>query len=118
MQFFGVIRRKPGRPPINFDDWRGLLNRRPELFLPKPREVQGRNPLTGEPIIIRARPDGAIVKVGEQVVGHVGLSQAGDDEVIVSGDPVHIIPLARELAAELDAEFMELPNDETNNQAE
>jgi hypothetical protein len=64
--------------------------------------------MTGQPMTIYPRPDGAAVVVGGREIGDVAWSQSGEDEVIVSGDPALIVPWARAAAVELDAEFGEL----------
>jgi len=101
----GVIRAKAGEPAINYETWCNLVRRRPELVLPQPHE--GRNPLTGEPCILHPRPDAAAVVIAGQRVGEFAWSQSGEQEVVVSGDPAVVIPLASEFAAAIGADFNE-----------
>jgi hypothetical protein len=70
--------------------------------------------MSGEPITIRPRPDGASVMVNGKVVAHVGWSQSGADEVTLSGERALVASLGREIASAFDAEVVELlPDDST-----
>ena len=71
------------------------------------KPIQGKHPLTGEPITIRPRPDGASVILDGKVVAHVGWTQSGTDEVILSGDRATVVSLGREIATALDADKMD-----------
>lgn len=112
MDFFALIRSRSGGQAITFDKWCDFVRRRSDFVRAEP--VQGKNPLTGEPITIYPRPDGAsVIKDGRTIV-HLGWSQSGIDEIILSGDRHEVIFLARQIAAVLSGECVELlPDDST-----
>jgi hypothetical protein len=106
MEFFGLIRMRAGGPVITYEEWSGFVRKRPDFV--RAERVQGKNPLTGERITIYPRPDGASIMKDGKVVVHVGWSQSGADEVILSGERSQVISLGREIATALDAELLEL----------
>jgi hypothetical protein len=114
VEFFGLIRMRPGGRTITYDGWCDFVCRRPDFVRGKP--VQGKNPVTGEPITIFPRPDGAsVIKDGKEIA-NVGWSLSGPDEVILSGERSVVISLGREIAMQLDAELFELlPDDSTRS---
>jgi hypothetical protein len=109
MDFFGLIRMRTGGPAITYDGWCDFVRRQPYYVQPKP--IQGKNPLTGEPMMIYPRPDGASLKKDGKVVVHVGWSESDTDEIILSGERTEVITLGREIAMALDAELLELLSD-------
>lgn len=109
MEIYGTIRTKIGRPPLTYDRWYEFVSGCKDLVRATP--ITGRNPATGLPMVIRPRLDCASVVIGAQRVGFVEWSQSGEDEVFVSGDPNTIVSWAVAVAAELGAEFAELPSD-------
>ena len=100
---------RPGGPAITYEGWCDFVRKRPDFVRAKP--VQGKNPLTGEPITIYPGPDGASVMKDGKAVVHVGWSQSGTDEVILSGERSQVISLGRDIATALDAELLELLSD-------
>jgi hypothetical protein len=108
MDFYGTIRAKNGGPPLSYDRWCEFVSGCKDLVRGTP--ITGRNPKTDEPLTIRPRPDGASVVINAKRVGFVEWSQSGEDEVFVSGDPNVIVSWAAAVAAELGAEFAELPS--------
>jgi len=111
MEFFGLIRMRPGGPAITYDGWCDFVRSRPDFVRAKP--AQGRNPLSGEPITIYPRPDRAsVMKHGKPAV-NVGWSESGTDEVVLSGERSEVISIGREIAMALDAELVELLSDDS-----
>jgi hypothetical protein len=108
MEFLGVICKKAGGPALTYDRWCELAQSRTELV---PSDaLMGRNPATGESFSIRPRrPNSMAVVIEEEEVGRMNWSESDEDQVTVIGEPAFMIPLARELAASLDAEFQEMP---------
>jgi hypothetical protein len=84
MDFYGIIRARDGGPPLTYEAWCEFVARRKDLVRATPRT--GRNPKTGEPLVIRPRPDGATIVVNGEKLGSVGWSLSGADEVVVSGN--------------------------------
>lgn len=75
--------------------------------------MQGKNPLTGEPMTIYPRPDGASFTKDGKAVVNAGWSESGANEVILSGVRSEVSSLGREIARALDAELVELLADDT-----
>jgi len=106
MEFLGVIRMRAGGPRLTYDRWCDLARHRVELapFV----EHMGRNPRTGEVMSIRSQRGASAIVIDGDEVGRMWW-ESEEDEVTVIGESALVIPLARELAALLDAEFEELP---------
>jgi hypothetical protein len=83
--------------------WCDLINKRPELRRPAPRE--GVNPFTKKPTVYRPSDDAAEVVLDGDVIGSASWSQSDEPLVNVSVVPAGL-PLVHEWAAELRGVFV------------
>jgi hypothetical protein len=83
--------------------WCNLIDKRPELRHPSPREAI--NPFTKKPHIYRPPDDAAEVVLNGDVIGNASWSQSEEPLVNVSVEPAGL-PLVQEWAAELRGVFV------------
>src|SRR5262245_9749800 len=102
MRIEGTIHPKGDGAGFNREAWCQLVGRRHEFRRHAPR--QGRNPLTGKSMSIKATEDAAEVFVEDRLVGAVYWSMSEEPQVNVSVEPP-AMPLVLEWAAALGGEF-------------
>jgi hypothetical protein len=97
------IRARAGDPPFDYGAWCELVRSHPDLIRASP--VIGKNPLTGDPITIRPRGDGAAIVVDGRRIGSVGWSEDGSPLVLAQGQHADIKPFVEALAQRLNGEY-------------
>jgi hypothetical protein len=106
VDYVGSIRARLDGPVLTFDAWCAFVKGHPGLSPLSPRP--GKNPRTGEPMMIQPRPDAVWILVDGEQVGFAGWTQADADQVDFWGDMSRVTPEARQIADELNAEFVRL----------
>jgi hypothetical protein len=108
MRIEGAIYPTVAGAGFNREAWCRLVASRPEFRRHASR--QARNPFTGQAMTVHPSPDAAEVIVDGSVVGQVYWSMSEEPLINVSVEPA-ALPLVREWAAALGAEFRPHPSE-------
>ena len=101
--YLGEIVGKAKKKGLDRDRWIEIIGEHQNLAVPPARE--GVNPFTKERVILKPRPDMALVVIEGETVGTMDWSQDSSKIIEVSGDPALVLPLAEEIAGLLGGRF-------------
>lgn len=105
MEPIGMIVAESSTKPILSERWVEILREHPNLVSPGLRE--GINPFTKKPMTIFPRMGVSTVVIDGREVGRLKWRGAGENTILVFGEPSSVGPLAREIAQLLGGRFEE-----------